>query len=323
MLTKDNRFRSPMRFGRLDSLLVPTLLALIAVAILIRLTGRDYLASIAFTFFTFVAMAVSYDIFTGYTGYYNLGYGAFFGAGAYAFALSFKAGYGLLVAVALGGLIGAMFAAAVTVPLFRLRGAYFAIGTFGLVQLILLLSINLDNITNGLPGIHIALTEEAILIAYVSSVLLALVSITIHHRIGRSRLGLALRTLREDEAVAKSFGVDTFRAKAIVMVISGGLAGVIGSVFVINVRFINPTFVLGLEISLAPVVMAILGGSGLYLGPLLGAVILSVIREAIFTSIQAFQLLTFGAILIFVGLFMPGGLVRSRLLRGILKTAHL
>ena len=211
-------------------------------------------------------------------------------------------------------------------PFFRLRGAYFAIGTFGLVQLLFVLAVNLHDLTGGLPGKYVRLADvgippESIIIpVYYAAVALGLVVIYVHYRLGRSKLGLALQTIREDESVAENFGINAFRTKTKALVLSSFFAGLAGSIFVLNIQFVNALFLLGLDVSLAPVVMAILGGSGVFLGPIIGAFIFSVIREILLTSFFGLQLLGFGAILLFVGLFAPDGLLRLRRLRRILGT---
>lgn len=310
----------------MDRLLYPTLLVLALLAVGLQLGGGDVLTKLAFQTFIFIAMAASYDLFSGYTGYYNLGYGSFFAVGGYTFVLTFERGLPLLVAVALSGIFAGLFALAVSYPFFRLRGAYFAIGTFGLVQLLFVGAVNLSDFTGGLPGKYVRLADvgippESIVIPlYYAAVVLALATTYVHYRLGRSKLGLALQTLREDESVAENFGINAFRAKTKALVLSSFFAGLAGSVFVLNIQFVNALFLLGLEVSLAPVVMAILGGSGLFLGPAVGALIFSVIRELLLTSFFGLQLLGFGAILLFIGLFAPGGLLRLRWLRRVLQT---
>jgi branched-chain amino acid transport system permease protein len=103
------------------------------------------------------------------------------------------------------------------------------------------------------------------------------------------------------------------------MMISAFFAGLIGAVYVFNIGVINPTTVLSIDVSLAPVVMVLVGGVGTLPGPVLGAAVLTIVQEILWTKTEYFHMLTYGVILVLVGLFMPGGLVRSRKLRRILR----
>lgn len=313
------------RSERKDRLILPTLIALATASLIVQLLGGELYTKLGFQTFIFIAMAASYDIFSGYTGYYNLGYASFFAVGGYTFALAFERGVPLLPALALSGPLAALFALAVSYPFLRLRGAYFAIGSFGLAQLLFIASVNSPDITGGLAGTYVRLADigispaEVIVPVYYAAAGLALAAVYVHYRLGRSKLGLALQTIREDEAVAENFGINAYRGKAKAFVLSGAFAGFAGAVFVLNLQFINATGLLGLEVSLAPVVMAMLGGSGLYLGAILGASIFSVIREILLTSLFGLQLLGFGVILLVIGLLAPGGLLGARRLRRFLR----
>ncbi len=265
----------------------------------------------------YLSLAAGYDIVGGYMGYMNLGHSTFFGLGAYVTAILLNLGLHLAPAAAGGMVITALFAALVSYPLFRLRGAYFALGTFGMISLMEVLSKNLRGLTGGAGGISTPSGDHS-LAAYYLSVLIVAATLIASYRISRSRFGLALFSIREDEEVARAFGVPTNLYKCLALVISSIPASLIGAVYVWNVTYISPHAVFGLEIALSPIVMAMLGGTGTLVGPLLGAVFLTSLQELLWTKIPYMHLTIYGSIMVLIGLFMPGGLVRTRWFRPIL-----
>jgi branched-chain amino acid transport system permease protein len=270
----------------------------------------------------FSILALSYDFFSGYTGYYNLGYGAIAAVGAYVFTLSNNAGLNVFLALILAGAAGAIFALGMSYPFLRLRGAYFAIATLALVLLLDIVDVNLPQYTGGEIGLHVLLSEQTSTPNYlfVGSLLLLLACLSVHYAIGRSRLGLALRSIREEEDVSESYGVNAFRIKQIVLVISGFFGGLGGSVLAIYFGFINPDNVLGLSIALFPVVAAMSGGPGIFLGPLVGGFLLVGINLTLPNFIDTINptfniigpLVVTGFLLLLVGLFVPTGLIRVK-----------
>ena len=269
-----------------------------------------------------VVLAASYDLVGGYMGYINLGHAAFFGLGAYAFAIGTTRGLPVAPAIALAVVAAVGLAAIVSYPLFRLRGVYFSIAAFGLVVLMRQLALNLGDLTNGVAGMSIPAQYDPRLTYYLT-LALAMAALATNFAISRSRLGLALVCIRDDEDVADGTGVDVFRYKLTALAISAAYAGAIGAVFAWFLIFINPDSVLGLEIALLPVVMAMLGGSGTVAGPLLGAAFVLVLQEVLWTNLEAFRthlhLATYGVVLALVGLLMPSGFANTRPLRGFLK----
>lgn len=281
--------------------------------------------------FTYIILAESYDVFSGYTGYYNLGHGAFFGLGAYFFGVlvgGVRGGYTpvltnplpLPIAVLAAVVVAIAFAAAISVPYFRLRGAYFSVASLGLVLLVYYLANNLRQFTGGPEGLHLpGHGELSSLEAYYMLLPAAIAATAVNYLVSKSKLGLALISIREDEEVASEYGINTYRMKAIALLMSAAFAGYAGAAFAHAIGVVNPTGMLGLEIALAPVVMTLFGGMGSYIGALVGAATLTVIQEALYTRIAYFHLFTYGVLLMIVGLLAPGGVVRLGVLRRIFK----
>ena len=156
----------------------------------------------------YFTLAASYDIVGGYMGYMNLGHSTFFGLGAYTAAILLNLGQNLAVAVVGGTVVTALFAALISYPIFRLRGAYFALGTFGMISLMAVLSNNLRDLTGGSGGISTPPGDHTVG-AYYLSVLIAFGTLIMSYGISRSRLGLALFSIREDEEAARALGTPT------------------------------------------------------------------------------------------------------------------
>jgi branched-chain amino acid transport system permease protein len=148
--------------------------------------------------------------------------------------------------------------------------------------------------------------------AYYLSLAVAAGSVALVAWVSRSRLGLALTSVREDEEVAAVFGVHAFRFKALALILSAMPPGLIGGVYAWQLTYINPSTVFGLEIALVPIVMAMLGGVGHVWGPVLGAIFVTLVEELLWTKLPYLHLTTYGVILLLVGFYLPGGLARFR-----------
>jgi len=215
-----------------------------------------------------------------------------------------------------GVVVAACFGALVSLPIFRLRGAYFSLATFGLISLMGILANNLRNLTGGSGGISTPPGDHGTA-AYYLSVVTAIATVFISRQLARSKFGLALFSIREDEEAARAFGTPTTMYKCLALVVSSVPASLIGGIYVWNVTYISPPAVFGLEIALSPIVMAMLGGTGTIAGPVIGVFFLTLVQEFLWTKMPYLHLTMYGIIMVLVGLFMPGGLVRTRLLRAI------
>ena len=289
---------------------LPVLLGLSAFALfaaLPHLTASTYLVSFFLTVFIAAILAQSYDWVGGHLGYLNLGHASFFGIGAYAFGVLLKAGQPVGLGFAAGVLLAMAFALAISYPFFRLRGAYFALATFGLVALLELLASNLSRLTGGSEGLTIP-TGYRLYHAYYAALTLVAVLVVVTAWLVRSRLGLALVAIQDDEEVAGSFGVNAYAVKCLALVASAAVAGLAGGFYCWYLTYIIPSTVFGLDVAIGPIVMAMLGGSGTVAGPLLGALVVDVLREVLRLKTQYLALTIYGAMLVLVGLFLPGGL---------------
>ena len=276
---------------------------------------------IMFLSFIWLIMTANYDVLDGFLGQINLAQGAFFGLGAYVATILLNTQaiqrLGLFVPVVITAaaiLAGALFAAFMAFPLFRLKGLYFAIGTLILIFLLQVLALNITPLTGGSYGLYVppAFFMGA-LVGYYLAFFLALVSVALNFYLSRSALGLAFRCIKEDEDAAASIGLNLLKYKIIAIVISSVPTSAAGVLFALNSGFIDPNIALGLERSLLPPLMALLGGTGTVLGPVFGVAIIRVIETVFFHYLRlpVPSMLFFGLTLLIVAIFIPEGLLRS------------
>jgi branched-chain amino acid transport system permease protein len=215
----------------------------------------------------------------------------------------------ILPASAAGVLLPTLFAALISYPFFRLRGPYYALATFGLLKLCEELALTLSGLTGGSGGLSV-LWPENLTLTYFLTLALAVCTFLTVWLVTRSRFGLGLVSIREDEQVARAFGVAVFWHKGAALVISAALAGALGPIYLSDRLYINPGEMFGLEMALMPITMAMLGGSGVLIGPVIGVAFLSLVQEVLWTQLGVLRLASLGLVLAAVGLCMPGGLAR-------------
>ena len=270
----------------------------------------------------FAVLALSLNLLLGYTGQLSLGHAAFFGIGAYATALltvklEWSPWIGLLAAVVLPGLAGWVIGRLAL----KLRGAYFVLLTISFAGCVSLVSVNWMDLTNGplglpgVPALEIALPGAPALslrtkVAFYYVVLVAVVlAYLVCLALVRSRVGRALVALRENETLAASVGIDGTHYLVLAAVVSAAMAGFGGGLYAHYTRFVSPEVFL-FTYTVTMVIMVVAGGKGTLAGPVVGAVLFTVLPEALraATSWQ-WQMLLYGILLIGVLFFLPEGIV--------------
>lgn len=284
------------------------LLALVAVAAALPFVGSEYTLSFTIQLLVFAALAYSWNLIGGYAGYTHFGQVSFFGVGAYVGALLTQAGWHWAVAAALAGLSGAVMAVPLGGAMLRIRGPFFAIGMFGLARVCESFALGFDGITQGGTGLYLTpLSDLRPLYGALVAIVLALLVLT--YRLDNSRTGLQLLAIREDEEAAEALGVRTTRLKIGAFVASAIAPAAVGSLYATYLAFIDPSTAFAPMTELTTIAIVLLGGLGTVLGPLVGAIILSVVNEILWSRFPEAYLGLVGVIVLGAVLFMPRGLV--------------
>ena len=267
--------------------------------------------------FMFVALAQAWNLIGGFAGYASFGNVAFFGLGAYTTAsLMAKEGVSYWLTLPAAGAMGLVFAILVGIPVLRLRGHYFAIATLGVAEGTREVVTNLDSITGGGSGITVPAVGSQATTAYLGKtgfyylfLALAVLAVLVVWIVSRSRFGYALRAIHQDEDAAGAMGVNTTVAKVSAFALSGLLTGLVGSAFAFQQVTIYPDRSFDVEITVLMVVMAVLGGSGTVLGPIVGAFTLEYLSEYLRSHFTNYHTFIFGGLIIVAVVFIPQGLV--------------
>jgi len=285
------------------------LLAVGALALLPLVVRRDDFLNFVFLALLSITLAESWNIVAGYAGQVNLGHAAFFGLGALVARTLWIQGTPIVAAMAAGAAVATAFALLIGVAAFRLRGAYFAIGTLALGEILRTTVGNILPEISSLPTASIAayrLSQR-----YYLALTLAVVSVTAVAVLAASRLGLGMRAIREDEEAAEASGVGALWLKVIALALSTGLAGLAGGLFAYYHISYYPSHPFGPHWTFDALLMTFIGGVGTVHGPILGAVLYVFLKEYLAVRWVDFHLLIFGALFILIVLLLPGGLVQA------------
>jgi branched-chain amino acid transport system permease protein len=197
----------------------------------------------------------------------------------------------------------------VGLPTFRLRGPYFAIATIGVSEAVRVVMTNVS-MTGGASGYRIIETQPFHLLEHFYAALaLAVVGVAVSMQVRRSKFGLALIAIREDEEAASDLGVNPFRTKLLAHALAAALTGAAGGVYAQYAAFIHPQGVFAFGIGVAILVMPIIGGIGTIWGPVIGGMVYGLIHEELIASFPQLHLLIHGSLLILIVLFEPAGIV--------------
>lgn len=295
----------------------------------------DYFLHILVMVLFYAYAGLAWNIVSGYTGHLSLGHAAWAGIGGYTSTLLFMyRGLTPWVGMLVGGLVATAVGAAISYPCFRLRGPYFTLSTIAFAEI---LRIWVENTEigpfgidlKGAMGLLVPLKGHAPLLFqfdtkaayYYVALALFLVAVLISVLIERSKFGFYLSAIRSDQDAAESLGIRSARYKVMAMAISCFLTALCGSFYAQLFRYINPTRIFGLDLSVEIASVALVGGQGRVLGPILGSFILTpvneIVRGSLGGSYAGLHLLVYGMVLIVVVLFLPKGIVG--LIDGILK----
>lgn len=264
--------------------------------------------------FLYIILAESWNLIGGFTGYLSFGHVAFFGIGTYTSAMLFqKLGLSPFIGALPAGLASAAVAWVIGYPCLRLRGPYFAVVTLCFAFIMDLIVKNWAFL-GGSEGIHLKLVQMEIQtsrsIFYEAYLGVALMTVLFARWVQGSKFGRGLAAIHEDEDVAQTLCIYTAGLKLKAFVLSAFFPGVAGGIFAYYISYIHPDVVFDINMSILIVLMALFGGGRSWSGPLVGAVLLTMVNELLSTFIKPeIARMIYGAMFMAVILFMPDGMI--------------
>jgi branched-chain amino acid transport system permease protein len=288
-----------------------TALAVFALlALALPWLASEFVTSVALTCLMYVALSTSWSLFCGTTRYLSLATSAFFGIGAYASALTLSS-IPWLAAIALGAGLAAVVALLMGAAVLHLRGTYFAVLTFGMTELIHHAVTYVEKQVSGTVGRVLAVVPDAITV-YLTVAALALAAVGTSIAVRRSRFGLALVGIGADEQRAQTLGVDTRVVKILGFALTAAFAGAVGAAMSVRWTYIDPSTVFNPFIGFQTVLIALVGGAATLWGPLVAAIVFSVLAETLRLQLPQLYMMALGLLLILSVLYLPGGLASLR-----------
>ncbi len=283
------------------------LLVIIALLAGVPLLGNDVLTQFGINALLLAVLAQGWNIIGGYTGYASFGNSVFYGLGSYGVGIAmvqWHLPFG--VGLALGALMALVFAVLLGLPVLRLRGHYFAIATLALAQVMIAITSNVE-----LAGSNVGLVLPPLnndpLFYELALALLVLITLTIFW-FTRSRFGFGLIAIRENEEGAAVMGVNTTLYKVIAFALSGVFSALAGGIHAYWITFLDPASAFDISLNVKMIIMAVFGGPGTVLGPVIGAFSLSALSEILSSEVTSIAGLFFGVVIVAAVVLMPRGL---------------
>ena len=286
------------------------LAVLAAVALALPIFATDFAVSLAMSCLMYVALSSSWALFCGSTRYLSLATSAFFGVGAYTSALLLGTLPWVAVIVA-GAVLASLLAVVMGAAVLHLRGTYFAMLTFGMTELIMHAVTYAEKSISGTVG-RVLITVPENLTVYLTVLALAVLAIVASILVRKSRLGLALAGIGADEQRAQTLGVDTRRVKIAGFALTAAFAGAVGAAMAVRWTYIDPHSVFNSFIGFQTVLIALIGGATTLWGPLIAAIVFSLLSETLRLQLPQLYMMALGLLLIICVLYLPNGLASLR-----------
>lgn len=288
-------------------------LGLLALVAFLPLLGDNYLLRLGTMFAMYAVMAQSWNVIGGYAGYPSFATAAFFGLGAYAGAILQGNGVPMPLAWAAAGLVAGLFAAVMGSAILHLKGHYFAIASLVLAEVLLEVTTSWTSLTGGgmglnLPVIRMSVDAQARLFFW-SMLALAAGTFLMSWYVASSRIGFALRCIRQNEDASSMVGINTTLYKVTAFVLSAVFVGSAGALYASWVFYIEPPDVYSVLTSVKPIVMVMLGGAGTLLGPLIGAGAFLVMEEVVWRNFLSIHAAVLGLLIVGLIFFLPNGIL--------------
>lgn len=303
------------------------LIAAVAVLVWLPSAASAYTVTLWLTVLLTVNLASSWNMLSGYGGYVSFGHAGFFGAGSYIGALLLYYGkLSWIPAMIVAGLGTSLLALILGYPVLRLRGPYFAIAMLAMSELGRIVVTSWSSVTLGGNGVYLPIvrfqrvhegaswwSRVGVQVHnnqnYYAMLVVAIVAVLLAYWVGTSRFGLELLSIRDDEVAAQTMGVRVVRVKIAAFAVSAFFPGIAGAIYARHVGYIDPPTVFAIIWSIRAIATSLLGGQGTIIGPIVGAVGLTLVSERVWASDPNLFQVVFGGLIVLVVLFIPGGLV--------------
>ena len=275
-----------------------------------------YFTHLLILFFMYLVLAEAWNLLYGYVGLCSFGHSAFFGFGAYFTAFSAMNNVPFPFTIVIGGIAASLLALALSYPLLRLRGAYFAIGMLGLNEILRIYFTNEDTWMHSAWGTTVPIVYYGVAPYYYIILAIMASSLLLLHKIVNSTIGYAFLAIRENETLAETCGINIYKYTTLALIISAFFPGLIGGFYAHYISYFEASDVFNVSLSMSMVVMAIFGGAGSLEGPIIGTGVLFFVGEILRGMFTYGHLIILAIILIVTCLFMPGGII------GVIRGTH-
>jgi len=276
---------------------------------IIPLWASRYVENVCLLVCVYMTLASMWNLLAGYSGIVSLGQQMFVGVGGYTLAvLSMYYGLSIFLSILIGGFISVFLAILISFPIFRMKGVYFAIGTWVIAEALGICFSNWGYVKYGM-GIFIQPSQKmSMSTIYYAAAIICVGSISVVYLLLRSNLGLALMAIRDDDVASEMMGVNIFRCKLTCFLISAFITGIAAGVLYLNTVFIQPFEAFGIGWTVNLLFIVIIGGIGTLEGPVIGALIFVILQQFL-SEYVGYNLIILGAITILVIFFAPKGII--------------
>ena len=285
----------------------------IALLILYPIIFQGYPVRLATTIIMYVIFSQIWNILGGFAGYISLGLVGFIGVGAYATGVLMNLGINVYISMFLAGCLAAVIAAAIGLPILRLKSGYFMVATFAVAFVLREIASNMNSITGGGSGLALPLIGMPIAginrYIYYAMLIMAVLVTLLCIRISKSSLGYGLRAIKENEDAANVLGINTTVYKSVAFIISSFLVAAVAGMYAYWLTFIDPLSAFDSNMSILVIIMAMVGGAGTVIGPIVGGVLISLVSEVLWSNFLVFHRGILGIVLIVTVIFLPKGIV--------------
>ena len=257
----------------------------------------------------YMSLGQMWNLLAGYAGLVSLGQQIFIGLGGYSLAVITEVYHlNFLLAIFVGGVVSGVFALIISLPIFKMKGIYFAISTWVIAEALALYFLNWSFVGYGV-GFNIRTTYEmSTSFLYYLSLVLGLGSVLLVYIIMRTKRGLALMAMRDNELAAEVMGIELYKTKLVIFLISAFITGMTGAVLYLNISFIQPYAAFSIDWTVAAVVIVIIGGIGTMEGPIIGAVVYVILKQFLY-DFPGISMIILGVIAILIILIAPKGIM--------------